>query len=602
MKHRFAILAPLVALAAIAALFLSSPATGAKDEAPAPRPRLQIINGSNQPIDIFWIKSDTERVKNASVEPGKDTIFTTSLGHNFEIVGRSDEFTTTVTSEVLVQAYRFDPAGRNGAPAFYTQSISAHGFPIVASAKVNPYALKEAAYLVNIMLAKRPDVREAMIKSGARMCIMAHNEYTTDMPEFARMAKGENGELPGVSNKDFWDARARGLGGSEQDPLCTVAEENVLAFPGDPYEKENILIHEFAHNIHLRGMLNVDPTFDKRLRDTYNAAMKAGLWKGKYAAVNHYEYFAEGVQSWFDDNRVNDHDHNQVHLRSQLIEYDPGLAAMCREVFGETELKYSKPTTRLKDHMAGYDPSKAPTFVWPERLEKVKVAIKELAQTRNAKAHDNDKYEARMIEGWPVLISRPLLAKEADATEKALKLLQQQLAEIHRVVPKDAVTKLQQVRLYFTPEYQNIGPSAEYHPGADWLSANKRDPDMAKNVEFTNTRVFEEDIQRMPLLALHELAHAYHDRFLPEGHNNPDIEAAFQKAKAGGKYDKVERRDHLGKTRMDKAYAMTNAAEYFAESTEAYFGTNDFYPYNREQLKAHDPEMLTLLEKIWGVK
>ena len=32
---------------------------------------------------------------------------------------------------------------------------------------------------------------------------------------------------------------------------------------------ENILIHEFAHNIHLRGMVNVDETFDRRLKDAY---------------------------------------------------------------------------------------------------------------------------------------------------------------------------------------------------------------------------------------------------------------------------------------------------------------------------------------------
>src|SRR2546430_9348744 len=44
-----------------------------------------------------------------------------------------------------------------------------------------------------------------------------------------------------------------------------------------------------------------------------------------------------------------DHDHNHVHLRAQLIEYDPRLAALCREVFGETELKYSKPATRRSE-------------------------------------------------------------------------------------------------------------------------------------------------------------------------------------------------------------------------------------------------------------
>ncbi len=361
------------------------------------RPKLQIINGSRQPMDIFWIKSETERVPNGSVAPGKDTIFTTTLGHRFEVVGRDDKTTATVTSEVPLQAFRFDPPSQTGVPAFYTQIVSANGFPIVASAKVNPYALKEAAFLVDMMLAKRPDVRAAMIKSGARMCIMARDEYTTDLPEFARLAEEKMDKFPDLPAKDYWDSRARGLGGSETDPFCSVAEENVLGYAGDPYSTECILIHEFAHNIHLRGLLNVDPTFDTRLKATYAAAMKAGLWKGKYATMNHHEYFAEGVQSWFDNNRVNDHDHNHVHLRSQLIEYDPGLAAMCREVFGDTELKYSKPATRLTGHMAGYDPAKAPTFEWPERLKQAKTEIRANAEARNKSANSDSKRKPNIL-------------------------------------------------------------------------------------------------------------------------------------------------------------------------------------------------------------
>ena len=42
-----------------------------------------------------------------------------------------------------------------------------------------------------------------------------------------------------------------------------------------------------------------------------------------------------------------------------------------------------------------------------------------------------------------------------------------------------------------------------------------------------------------------------------------------------------------------------NAKEYFAEASEAYFGTNDFYPFVRAELKKHDPEMFRLLEKLW---
>ncbi len=258
------------------------------------------------------------------------------------------------------------------APALYKKCFLANGYPILASAKVNDYALKEAGYLVNLMLARRPDVRQAMIQSGSRLSVMAYNEFTTELPGWQHLQP-----------KDFWDARARGLGGSETDPLCSCAEENLLGYPGDPYAAENILIHEFAHNIHLRGMSRVAPGFDARVLAAHNTARKAGLWRGKYASVNHHEYFAEGVQSWFDNNRENDHDHNHVNTRAELLEYDPALAALCREVFGDTELKYTKPATRLRDHLAGYDPAAAPTFVWPARLERARAAIRRQAIERS---------------------------------------------------------------------------------------------------------------------------------------------------------------------------------------------------------------------------
>ena len=268
-------------------------------------------------------------------------------------------------------------------PEHYSKFVSAGGYPIVGSERVNDFALLEAAHLVNQMLAHRPDVRKAMIDSGSRLCVIAHNEYTTDLPEFAKLGLPRGYET--LNAKDFWDARARGTGGSQTDPYCSCGEENLLGYAGDPYSTECILIHEFAHNMHLRGVVRVDPTFDKRLRETYDKAMAAGLWKGKYASVNHHEYFAEGVQSWFDNNRPPDHDHNHVDTRDELLEYDPGLAAMCREVFGETVLKYTKPATRLTGHLEGYDPTKAPKFEWPERLRAAQAEIRRQAVERSNK-------------------------------------------------------------------------------------------------------------------------------------------------------------------------------------------------------------------------
>ena len=103
--------------------------------------------------------------------------------------------------------------------------------------------------------------------------------------------------------------------------------------------------------------------------------------------MNHHEYFAEGVQSWFDDNRENDHDHNHVNTRAELIEYDPRLAALCREVFGDTEFRYTKPATRLTGHLAGYDPANSPRFEFPARLHDVRDKIREAARQRDATAN-----------------------------------------------------------------------------------------------------------------------------------------------------------------------------------------------------------------------
>lgn len=260
---------------------------------------------------------------------------------------------------------------------FYKKGVVTNGYPIVASADVSDHAMREAAYIVELMLAERPDVRKAMIKSGSRLIVMGYDEYSTDIPEYKHFRP-----------KAYWDARARGFGGSKTDPVCSCAEENVLGYEGDPYHKECILIHEFAHNIHLRGMVNIDPTFDDRVKASYDAAMKAGLWKKAYASVNHHEYFAEGVQNWFDNNRENDSEHNHVDTRAELRAYDPGLAALCEEVFGKTELKYAKPATRLHGHLADYDPGKAPKFEWPARLDEARAAIKAGVKMRNEKAED----------------------------------------------------------------------------------------------------------------------------------------------------------------------------------------------------------------------
>jgi arylsulfatase A-like enzyme len=221
-----------------------------------------------------------------------------------------------------------------------------------------------------------------------------------------------------------------------------------------------------------------------------------------------------------------------------------------------------------------------------------------LQSAENSPRIDADR-EMRSIAGWTVQVSTSLLATNAEATRRALELLTAQLEEIVRVVPKSAVAELQKVPLWVSPEYPGSRPRAEYHPDAGWLREHGREPAMAKAVEFTNVRIFEEETRRMPNFALHELAHAYHDRVL--GFEEPRVKSAYATARAGGRYDKVERRDAKGRETTERAYAMTDHKEYFAEGSEAFFSTNDFFPFTRNELKGHDPEMFQLLESLWAV-
>ena len=85
-----------------------------------------------------------------------------------------------------------------------------------------------------------------------------------------------------------------------------------------------------------------------------------------------------------------------------------------------------------------------------------------------------------------------------------------------------------------------------------------------------------------------------HDQVL--GFDYDSVVKAWKQAMEEKLYDKVL----LFNGRYVKHYATTNHKEYFAESTEAYFYRNDFYPFVRAELKEHDPRLHEVLEKIWG--
>lgn len=208
-------------------------------------------------------------------------------------------------------------------------------------------------------------------------------------------------------------------------------------------------------------------------------------------------------------------------------------------------------------------------------------------------------YETRPIEGWTVRINSKLLKERPEKTESTIELLTAQLREIVRLVPERPVAHLRRVAIWINPEYPGKAPGAEYHPDAGWLREHGRDVRMARCVELTNVRIFDAECRRMPCFVLHELAHAYHDQVL--GFDQPDVVAAYKRALASKRYDAVERWNGRPPNTIERAYAMTDHKEYFAESTEAFFGRNDFFPFTRDELRRHDVEMYRLLVRLWRI-
>ncbi len=80
-------MAPIQRILLLLLVVLNSHAVTAA-EPDTPRPRLQIINASSEKADVFWLSEGGKAVPNGSIEPGKDRVITTTLGHRFAIIGK----------------------------------------------------------------------------------------------------------------------------------------------------------------------------------------------------------------------------------------------------------------------------------------------------------------------------------------------------------------------------------------------------------------------------------------------------------------------------------------------------------------------------------
>lgn len=211
---------------------------------------------------------------------------------------------------------RFDP--------WYSQQCEVFGIAVVGSSRVDGQALRNAADVVEGMLGERPEIHADLARNGFYLILLGEEEKQTDPPEYRNL----NRDFPG---KD-WD-QDRGIASSG---YASAGEENVLCRPSDPYSGESILVHEFAHSI-LDAVERIRPGFAADVERAYAQSMAAGRWSNTYAATNHHELWAEGVQSFFDANLQADPPdgiHNHVDTREELQRYDGELHRLAAVAFG----------------------------------------------------------------------------------------------------------------------------------------------------------------------------------------------------------------------------------------------------------------------------
>ena len=204
--------------------------------------------------------------------------------------------------------------------------------------------------------------------------------------------------------------------------------------------------------------------------------------------------------------------------------------------------------------------------------------------------------ETRELHGWQVHVDTRLLdGADAGLGKQALRVLDFKLYEITQLVGPGPLAKLKKVGIVLDLDHGGL-KAMQYHPSAGWLKEHGYDPKLARMVHIPRARELagRHVINEQPMVMLHELAHGYHDQVL--GFDEPRIRQAWDKFKESGKYDKVL---HIS-GRTEKHYGLTTPMEFFAEMTESYFGTNDFYPFVRAELKKELPDVYQLLEDIWG--
>lgn len=230
------------------------------------------------------------------------------------------------------------PPAALGLDPFYQKYCDANGIPILGSINVVNTTLQKVWSQTMNMMKMRQDLHAEIAKQGTRIAVLASIETLTQIPEYSQF---DNLYPEPFGPGSTW-AEVKGLAAAPEYPVTVITEDNVGCAINDPLQGEYSLGHEFAHTVLNMGLDffgTEGVTFNSNLTTTYNEAIAAGLWTDTYAAYNQYEYWAEGVQGWFDGNNQSttsptpDGVHNDINTQAELLVYDPALYSLISSIF-----------------------------------------------------------------------------------------------------------------------------------------------------------------------------------------------------------------------------------------------------------------------------
>ncbi len=218
----------------------------------------------------------------------------------------------------------------------YGQGCTVLGLGVLAAEEVDAAAIKGLADRAYNMLVFRPEYATAIAAYPIGLRVIAADQRIMDLPEFDQIYFLH----PGTD----WRRLGRSFAGTEVIPYAAFAEENLLCGDGDPYEGEDIFLREFAIAIRRYAMEAVDTATSQAIEQAYAVAIAEGKWQNTLAEINSEQYWAEGVQSFFDANLEDNAEdrepissHNHVNTRDELLTYDRSLWAIAISVFGDTD-------------------------------------------------------------------------------------------------------------------------------------------------------------------------------------------------------------------------------------------------------------------------